>query len=331
MLNKNFKKIITLFSLLFLFFFFNTHAEDLTSTNFIIRDAVIGTGGSYSTSTNFKLYGSGNTNLSGENDSSSFKGRYGFLYFPFVQVGTLSASQNGIDVDLSWTASTAGLGYTVSGYKTGVANVSGGPYSYTSLGNVLSYSYEDISPGEYCYVVETLDAFNNTIGVSNEECITVDPVITFSISDNAINFGNLSSSGPRYANTGSGSNTDTVAHTISASSNASSGYIITYKGGTLTSGINTIDVASSVSGDGTAGVEQFGISVATSGSATIPLAYRQTGPTRTFVSNTTTQIAETSGITSSETFQIHYLANINPQTEAGEYKTNITYIATAEF
>lgn len=331
MIEKNLKKIILIFSFLFLFSFFYTNAEDLTSTNFIIRDPVIGTGGSYSTSTNFKLFGSGNTNLSGENDSTSFKGRYGFLYFPFVNVGTLSAVQNGIDVDLSWTISTAGLGYTVSGYKTGVSSVSGGPYAYTNVGNVLSYTYEDISPGEYCYVVETLDAFSNTIGVSNEECITVDPVISFSISDNSINFGNLSSSGPRYANTTSGSNTDTVAHTISAGSNASGGYIITYNGNTLTSGVNTINVASSVSGDGTSGVEQFGISLATNGGATIPVPYRQTGPTRTFVANTTTQIAETSGITSSETFEIHYLANISTQTEAGEYTTNITYIATGSF
>lgn len=331
MLGRNFKKIIILFSVFSVFLFANVFAEDLTSTNFIIRDPVIGTGGSYGTSTNFRLYGSGNTILSGENDSTSFKGRYGFLYFPFVNIGTLTAVQNGIDVDLSWTASVSGLGWTVSGYKTGVSSVSGGPYSYTSVGGVTNYTYQDVSPGEYCYVVETLDSFNNTIGVSNEECITVDPVISFSLSENNINFGNLSTSSPRYANTSTGSATDVSAHNILASSNASSGYIITYRGNTLTSGSNTIDVASSVSGDGTTGVEQFGISLSTNGSATIPVEYRQTGPTRTFVANTTTQIAETSGVTASETFDVHYLANISSLTEAGEYTTSITYIATAEF
>jgi len=332
MLQKFLKKII-FFSFLFIFLSVSTlvSGADLSSTNFIIRDPIIGTGGSYGTSASFKLYGSGNTILSGTGSSTNFIGRYGFLYYPFVNIGTLSAVQNGIDADLSWPASTGELGWNVSGYNTGVANVSGGPYSYTSVGLVTSYSYTNLTPGEYCFVVQTLDAFSNVIGTSNEDCVTITPVISFSISNNNINFGNLSASGPRYANTTTGSATDTVAHTISAGSNASSGYVITYQGPTLTSGVNTIDVASSVSGDGTAGVEQFGISLSTNGSAVIPVPYRQTGPTRTYVANTPTEIATTSGVTASETFSLHYLSNISTGTQAGNYTTNITYIATGEF
>ncbi|MFA7285704.1 MAG: hypothetical protein WC011_02560 [Candidatus Paceibacterota bacterium] len=331
MIKKNFVTKIFILSFLLLLSFFNAFAEDLTSTNFIVRDPIIGTGGSYGTSTNFKLYGSGNANISGQGSSTNFIGRSGFLYFPFVDVGVLTALQNGVDVDLSWTVSTAGLGFNVSGYKVGFSGVPGGPYSYTTLGLVTTYTYEDITPGEYCYVVETLDSFGNTIGKTNEDCITVDPVISFSISDNSLNFGNLSISGPRYANTSTGSATSTVAHTISAGSNANSGYVITYNGSTLTSGSSNIDVASSVSGDGTPGVEQFGISLSTNGSAIIPIPYRQTGPTRTYVANTTTEIASTSGVTSSETFSLYYLANISSITEAGEYQANITYVATGEF
>jgi len=327
----NIKNILILFSFFFLSVVTLAYGADLTSTNFIIRDPIIGTGGSYGTSTNFSLYGSGNTILSGTGSSTNFIGRYGFLYYPFVDTGTLSVSQNGLDADLVWTASDTALGWNVSGYNTGVANVSGGPYSYTFVGNVTNYTYPNLTPGEYCFVVETLDTFSNVIGTSNEDCVTIVPVISFSISDNIINFGNLSASGPRYANTSSGSATDTVAHTISAGSNASSGYIITYRGDTLRSGSNTIDVASSVSGDGTPGVEQFGISLATNGSATIPVAYQQTGPTRTFAANTTTEIASTSGVTTSEIFDVHYLANISTGTEAGEYSTSITYVATGEF
>lgn len=330
-MRNNFIKNILFLFICFLLLNNIVLAEDLTSTNFIIRDPIIGTGGSYGTSTNFKLYGSGNTAISGQGSSTNFIGRSGFLYFPFVDVGVLTAVQNGVDVDLSWTISTAGLGFNISGYKVGVSSVSGGPYSYTTLGLVTTYTYEDVAPGEYCYVVETLDSFGNTIAKTNEDCITIDPVISFSISDNNLNFGNLSISGPRYANTSSGSGTSTVAHTISAGSNADSGYVITYNGPTLTSGSSTIDVASSVSGDGTPGVEQFGISLSTDGSAVIPIPYRQTGPTRTYVANTTTEIASTSGVTSSETFSLYYLANISSITEAGEYKTNINYVATGEF
>jgi hypothetical protein len=37
----------------------------------------------------------------------------------------------------------------------------------------LSYSYNPLTAGNYCFVVETLDAFSNVIGDSNEVCTTV--------------------------------------------------------------------------------------------------------------------------------------------------------------
>lgn len=332
MIRNNFIKF---FLIIFFISFFSINyvalSEDLSSSSFIIRDPVIGTGGAYGTSANFKLYSAGHTLLSGTGSSATYIGRYGFLYFPFLSVGTLNAVQNGIDADLTWPASSSALGWTVSGYNTGISNVQGGPYTYTLVGNVTDYTYTNLVPGYYCFVVQTLDAFSYVIGTSNESCITINPVISFSISANSINFGNLTPSGPRYANTTTGSATDTEAHTISASSNASSGYVITYLGRTLTNGTYTINVASSVSGDGSAGTEQFGLSLSTTGSATIPLAYRQTGPTRTFVSGITTNIASTGGVTASETFGLHYLANIGAQTEAGSYTTNITYTTTGTY
>jgi hypothetical protein len=306
----------------------------MTSASFIILNPMIGTGGAdYSTSASFKMLGAGNTLFSGVNSSAtSFIGHYGFLYYPYVTIGALTATPVGSNVNLSWVASTAGQGWSVSGYNTGIATVSGGPYTYTSVGNTTSHSYSGLTPGNYCFVVQTLDALGNVIGtLSNESCVTVVGGLSFSISDNSINFGALSTSGPRYANTTTGSATDVTAHTMSASS--SSGYVITYKGTTLTSGSNTIAVASSVSGDGSAGTAQFGISLGTTGSATIPAAYSESpfGSTRSFVDNVATTIASTSGPTSSETFDVHYLANISPITPAGTYTTAITYIMTGTF
>lgn len=173
------KFLIILLFPLFIFSF--AYASDLTSTNFIIRDPIVGTGGDYSTSTNFKMFGSGNTLMSGVDSSSSFIGHYGFLYFPYVTVGTLTATPVGAQVDLSWGASVAGGGWSVSGYNTGKASVSGGPYAYTAVGNVTSYSYTQLAPGEYCFVVQTLDALGYVIGTSNESCATVSPVITFDL------------------------------------------------------------------------------------------------------------------------------------------------------
>ena len=179
-------------------------AGDLTGSNFIIRDPVVGTGGVFGTSTNFNLYGSGDMTMLGEATSTSFASRYGFLYYPYVTQGAFTATPTGSQVDLAWGASTAGLGWSVSGYKTGIATVSGGPYTYTSVGNVTSYSYTGLTPGQYCFVLQTLDAFSNVIATSGEQCATVQAVVTFSVSDAAVSFGALTSGGPRYATTSGG-------------------------------------------------------------------------------------------------------------------------------
>lgn len=174
MKNKiHFLKVILFFFIVSFIFHSSIQAADLTSTNFIVRDPVIGTGGGFGTSASFQLFSEGDTIFTGVNDSLNFIGHYGFLYFPFFNSGVLSVTTTGSNADLTWTASSASSGWSVSGYRTGIASVSGGPYTYTNVGNVLSYSYTLLSAGNYCFIVETLDAFNNVIGTSNEDCVTV--------------------------------------------------------------------------------------------------------------------------------------------------------------
>ncbi len=333
--NSLFQKII---GLLFIVSFTTVqfvYAADLTSASFIIRDPLVGTGGSYGTSSSFAAYGSGDMTMIGDGSSSSFIGRYGFLWYPYVTQGTFTVTPSGADANLSWGASTAGLGWSVSGYNTGIATVSGGPYTYTNVGNVTSYSYTGLTPGQYCFVLQTLDAFSNVIATSPEQCITIDPTITFSISANTVDFGTLSSTSPRYANTSGGSATNTVAHTMSAASNAPSGYTITYNGPTLTSGANTITAATIPNDvDGTQGTPQFALSLSSSGSATITADYNQANspnPNWKFIANTTDTIASTSGVTTTETFSNRYLANIAATTPAGTYTAPITYVITGNF
>ncbi len=63
----------------------SVYASDLTSTNFIIHDPIVGTGGGFGTSTNFQAVGSGNILGSmGGASSASFKANYGFLYYQDV-------------------------------------------------------------------------------------------------------------------------------------------------------------------------------------------------------------------------------------------------------
>lgn len=349
--NKSLKKIIISFSIFAIFFSYTIYASDLTSTNFIIRDPIVGTGGSYGTSTNFKLFSSGNPSFSGTGSSTNFIGRYGFLYFPFINVGTLTAVQDGIDADLSWPASTAGLGYNVSGYNTGVASVSGGPYTYTNVGNVTSYSYTSLTPGEYCFVVQTLDAFSNVIGTSNEDCVTITPVLVFDI-DTGISDGETSA--PYGVSLGTLSIADIKASgttdniemiILEGLTNAPDGVSVTVKNANGGNGL----VSSSVSGDninsadGTmaSGSENYGLCVITSTLSGFSKASPYNTGTCATNSNTndiqgltTTgeNIITASGVLSSGHAEISVNAGISNVTPAhSDYTDTLTFIATSTF
>lgn len=75
------KKLLGFIIIFFSFVTFSVNAADLTSTNFIIKDPIIGTGGGYGSSTNFQLISAGNTTLSGVGSSTNFITHYGFLYY----------------------------------------------------------------------------------------------------------------------------------------------------------------------------------------------------------------------------------------------------------
>jgi hypothetical protein len=167
---------------------------------------------------------------------------------------------------------------------------------------------------------------------------TVDPTITFTIDDNAVGFGTLSSSQARWANaaatgTNAAASLPTAANVLTVATNAASGYTLTYLGATLTATVGTI-TAATITGDsdGTAGTEQFALTISTSGDATIASGYqRGTNSDWNFVPATTTTIASETVPTNTETFSISYLANIGGATEAGAYSTTLTYIATGSF
>ncbi len=167
---------------------------------------------------------------------------------------------------------------------------------------------------------------------------TVDPTITFSVSDTTIGFGSLSSTAARFATgdtTGSGSDS-AAAHTLAVATNAASGYVLSYNGATLTSGGNTIDVAAITNdADGTQSIEEFALGISTNGSSTVATGYDHNAVAGNrdwaFVAGTTTTIISRTTPTNTETVSAFYLSNIAGNTEAGSYSTNITYIATGTF
>lgn len=166
---------------------------------------------------------------------------------------------------------------------------------------------------------------------------TVSQAITFSLSSNSIAFGNLDSAAARYANSSTGSATDVVAHTLAVSTNAPSGFTVTVQGSTLTSqqnASNTITAIGASPAASSAGSEQFGIYATVSGGsgATIATPYATAS---SFGYNGTASTAATfatgSSATATQTYSLHYLANISPSTEAGTYSASLNYVATANF
>jgi len=144
-------------------------AQEFSSTNFKVVDPVMFPG-RYSTSTTFGLTSVISQISIGTSTSSSlFKVNSGFLYFPFVSTPVVTASAGDALVSLSWTTAVGALGWNVGGYSVGQSTVSGGPYTYVSVGNVLSSNRTSLANGTtYYFVVLPEDAFGNRIATSSQ-------------------------------------------------------------------------------------------------------------------------------------------------------------------
>ena len=156
--------------------------------------------------------------------------------------------------------------------------------------------------------------------------------LTFTISDNTIGFGPLTSGGARFA-TGDtlGSATEVEAHNLTASTNAGSGYVISIAGTTLTFGAHTITPIGATNVVSAPGTEQFGArAIATGGAGVVSIPYAAAG----FALDTAVfpdEFASAPGATILTTFSVRYLANVSAMTEAGSYAANLTYTATGRF
>lgn len=328
-----FQKLLGVIVLIVMVYVPCVYASDMTSASFIIRDPIVGTGGGYGSSASFQAFGSGDMTSIGRSTSASFEGRYGFLWYPYVTQGAFSATPNGANADLSWGASTAGLGWSVTGYNTGI-KPSGGSYTYTARGLVTSYTYVGLTPGDYCFRLQTTDAFGYVIATSAEQCLTIQAVLTFSNDDATIGFGTLTTANARYA-TGDTLGTTTInttAHTMTIGTNAPNGYTLTYFGPTLTSGASTIAPAT-FTGDnnGTPGTSQFALDATVTGTGTVTSGYSRGADDFKFVASTVSQVASASGVVSSDTVAVRYLGNISSTQEAGSYSTNLDWVVTGQF
>ncbi len=168
----------------------------------------------------------------------------------------------------------------------------------------------------------------------------VQPSISFTVSDNTIFYGNLRSAGICFAQGGDPgavtcpTTAETEAFNLTAGTNATSGYIITAQGATLTSsaaGNPTITALGSNTAS-SPGSEQFGIrATATGGSGTVSAPFTAAGYAWTSTASTAVTLASATAPSATTTYSVRYMANIAAVTEAGTYTANHTYVATATY
>ncbi|MFA6042154.1 MAG: hypothetical protein WC786_00530 [Patescibacteria group bacterium] len=210
------------------------------------------------------------------------------------------------------------------------SSTTGTLWDLNSLGT-QTVSNTDVRDSNAC-PGDDIDATDGTnYDSTNNPCWNIN-TLTFSISDTAVGFGTLSSAAARWANgAATGSASAVSAHTLAVTTNARSGYALTYFGSTL-SGPEDITAATFTGdADGTPSSEQFALSITTDGNATIPSAYQKASDNYSFVPSTATTLMSEAGSTVIETASVYYICNISSATTAGAYSTNVTYIATTTF
>jgi hypothetical protein len=176
---KNRKKVFFLGVFLFSFFFgtiffvLPSLSTDYSSSSFILRNPVITVEGGRSTSDSYTYFSSTGQLDSGVSDSTSYSIYGGFLHFPNITIPTLSATAGNAQVSLSWTASVSTFGYDITSYEVGQGTSSGGPYTYTDVGNVLSSTRSSLSNGTpYYFIVRVIDNQGDVVATSTESTAT---------------------------------------------------------------------------------------------------------------------------------------------------------------
>ena len=144
------------------------YADEFTSSSFRVLDPMFFSAG-FGTSTDYQLWSSVSQLGIGTSTATDFRAQGGFLFFPFVSTPVVSATAGNAQVALSWAAVTGALGWTVSGYNVGQSTTAGGPYTYSSLGNVTSSTRTGLANGTaYYFIIRPEDTFGNSIATSSE-------------------------------------------------------------------------------------------------------------------------------------------------------------------
>ena len=180
------------------------HAQDITSPSYEVLAPVVTSGGGYATSTDYSVLGVIGEFAHNLSSSASFNLIPGFAAYPFVSTPIISATPGDTTTNISWTAAVGVLGYSVSGYSVGQSTTSGGPYAFTSVGNVLAYSASGLTDGTtYYFIVRASDPSSIVIATSSE--VSATPASSNNNNNNnggSSGGGGPSGGGPPPSNTG---------------------------------------------------------------------------------------------------------------------------------
>lgn len=246
------------------------------------------------------------------------------------------------DVTLEGAAVTSAV--PVGQVLTITANA-GNVVAPAGIANIVISNNHIINPAVGTYTISIAGTFGDTgafaVAIITDDQVvvstTIDPYISFAITQNAVTLTKAGGGNPDWNNTGYNNG---AANTLAAATNGVTGYNITYNGATLSSGINTID-AMAVKAASATGVEQFGINLKLNtvpatgaepvGGAGAPTADYNTVDQYRYIVGTPTTLASAGGITAVTTYTATYIVNVAPITEHGVYNTTITYICTGNF
>ncbi|MFA6585589.1 MAG: hypothetical protein WCS86_00280 [Candidatus Paceibacterota bacterium] len=174
-LSGNILFFLIFFVFIFGLVFFSVVEADFTSTNFKLENPINIISGEQSTSPSFKYLSTTSQLVQGQSTSTNFTQNAGFLYFPIATSPVLSATAGDAQVVLNWT-SAIGILANITSYEVGISTSSGGTYTYTSVGNVLTDTKTSLTNGTPYYF--KIRSFTAGLLLSESAIVSATPVAT---------------------------------------------------------------------------------------------------------------------------------------------------------
>ncbi|MBA3679552.1 hypothetical protein H0W80_05225 [Candidatus Saccharibacteria bacterium] len=269
----------------------------------------------------------------------------------FTSVGSATTgTTTGLGTNSGWTNNTATAGKlritnTNAVAPSGVVSVPWTAVTNPSATNTTYY----LRMNTYSDVAWSTLIDSGVIAVSTSTAIvvtaSVDESLTFCTGTSGIT--STSCSGATGSSVALGTLTPSTSGTgtsqVGVTTNASSGYVITYNGVLPTSGANTIASIGAGATSPAQGTSQFGMNlvantvpttfgatVAGAGSA-VPVAAVNTTNQYSYTAGAATNVVSQGTADGFRFFTVSYLANVSGTQAPGTYTTTLTYVCTATF